>query len=152
MKELLKKFNACQEAVDWVGDKTLEEAWNTCHRGDWMLWLYKKMYPENIRELTLAKGHCANTVRHLMKDEQSVKAVDAAIAFGEGRISREELDAAADAAYDAPPTYVAYTAYAAVADACAADAASAAADAASAAKTENQLETANICRQYLKIV
>ena len=49
------------------------------------------MYPKNLRELTLAKGHCANTVRHLMKDQRSIDAVDAAIAFGEGKITKEEL-------------------------------------------------------------
>ena len=74
MKTLLKNLNACQEAIDWVGDKSLQEAWNTCPRGDWMLWLYKRLYPDNLRELTLAKAHCANTVRHLMKDERSLKA------------------------------------------------------------------------------
>ena len=101
MKELLIELNACQEAKDWAGDKTWEEVYNTCHRGDWLLWLLQRTNPNDLQLLTLAKGNCANTVRHLMKDERSIKAVDAAIAFGEGRISREELDEAADAAADA---------------------------------------------------
>jgi hypothetical protein len=118
-KEQLKAINACKEAIDWLGDKELQEAFATCERADWMLWAYVRLYPDNLRELTLAKGHCVNTVRNLMRDERSIKAVDAAILFGEGKISREELDAARDAAYAA---------------ACAADAAAAdAADAAGAA-------------------
>jgi hypothetical protein len=119
-----------------------------------MLWIYRKLYPENLRELTLAKAHCANTVRHLMTDERSTNAIDVAIAFGDGRATREELDRAANAAYAA---YAA--AYAAdAADAYAADAADAAAyaDAADAAacataRVENQKQTADICRMYLKL-
>jgi hypothetical protein len=159
MKQLLERFNACQEARDWVGDKTLEEAWNTCHRGDWMLWLYKRMYPDNLRELTLAKGHCVNTVRHLMKDNRSLKAVDAAIAFGEGKINRADaaayvvaayaaVYAAADAAYAASAAYAAYAAV----DNVDAAYATAAAYADDDARKENQQMTADICRQYLKIV
>ena len=99
-----------------------------------MLWFYRKQYPENIKELTLAKGHCANTVRHLMKDPRSLAAVDAAIAFGEGRITEEELTAAASAAADA------YAAAASAADAYA-----------DAAKIQNCQQTADICRKYLSL-
>ena len=34
MKELLKKLNACQPAREWADDKTIEEIWATCHRGE----------------------------------------------------------------------------------------------------------------------
>jgi len=121
MKSLLEKLRACDEAVAWVGDKQWPEIYATCHRGDWLLWLFARTNPDNIRELTLAKGHCANTVRHLMKDERSTKAVDAAIAFGEGRITSEELKEAARAAYAAAA--YARAAYAAAAYAAAAYAA-----------------------------
>ena len=33
MKELLIKLNACKEAIEWAGDKSWEEVYNTCHRG-----------------------------------------------------------------------------------------------------------------------
>ena len=144
-KEELIKMGACQETIEWVGDKSFEEAWNTCHRGDWMLWFYAKKHPTHIAQLTLAAGHCANTVRHLMKDPRSLAAVDAAIAFGEGRISLEELKVVAYAAYAA---YAA--AYATAAASAASDAASRAASA-SAAYVTNQLETANICKRYLSV-
>jgi len=147
-KELLEKLSACRDSIEWAGERTVQEAWAECHRGDWMLWFYAKKYPENIRPLTLAKGHCANTVRHLMKDERSIAAVDAAIAFGEGKTTKEELKidasaasaayASADAAAAASAAYAsadaADAAYAAYASADAADAAYAAyASAASAA-------------------
>ena len=129
-KDLLKQHSACQEAVTWCDEQTIEESWANCHRGDWMLWIYAKLYPDNIKELALAKGHCANTVSHLMKDERSTKAVDAAIAFGNGEISLKELKiaytaadaayaAAADAAYAAAAYTTAAAAYAAAAAAAA---------------------------------
>ncbi|MCK9621980.1 MAG: hypothetical protein M0R47_15780 [Methylobacter sp.] len=158
-KELLMKLGACIDAINWVGDRTIEDAWNECHRGDWMLWFYAKQYPENKRELYLAKGHCANTVRHLMTDERSIAAVDAAIAYGNGEIDEIELYNAARRsaayAYLYPYSYAtdaAYAAYAAAYSAYAAYAAKAAADAAAAyasARKDNQKQTADICRKHL---
>ena len=94
MKELLIKLNACDEAIEWAGDRTIEEIVKECDRGDWLLWLAKKIGIER-QPLTLANGHCANTVRDLMKNERSTEAVDMAIAFGEGRATMEELNNAA---------------------------------------------------------
>ena len=163
MKELLMKLNACKDAREWAGDKSWEEIYNTCHRGDWLLWLFKRTNPDDLQLLTLAKGHCAKTVRHLMKDERSIKAVDAAIAFGEGKISRDELDAADAAAFAASASAAAayasaasaasaaYAAYAAAYAAAAASDDAYAAYVADAAKKENQQLTADICRKYLPI-
>ena len=125
LKEFLKKNNACEHGYLFAKDLTLEEFLATCHRGDWILWLFAKSNPKSIRELTLAKGHCVNTVRHLMEDERSLRAVDVAIEFGEGRATKKELDsayAAADAAADSASNY-----------------------------KKNQMETADICRKYLPI-
>ena len=138
-KEYLHSVDACQPAIEWAGDKPVEQVVAECHRGDWLLWLAKRCGVE-LQPLTLAKGHCANTVRHLMSDERSLIAVDVAIAFGEGKATREELDAAAYAAYAA--AYSA-AAYAAAYSAAAYSAADAAADAA------NQHKTADICRKYI---
>src|SRR5574343_190273 len=96
-KQLLIELNACKDAREWAGDKTIDQVVAECHRGDWLLLLAYKVKIDH-RLLTLAKGHCANTVRHLMKDERSIRAVDTAIAFGEGRATPDELKAAADAA------------------------------------------------------
>lgn len=123
MKELLLKLDACNSAIEWAGDKTWPEIYQTCHRGDWLLWLFRRTNPDDLKLLTLAKGHCANTVRHLMKDSRSIAAVDAAIAFGEGKLTREQ--SATDAAY-------------------------AATDAA-ASRIKNKQETADICRRHLPI-
>jgi hypothetical protein len=126
MKTEIEKYDPCTEAVEFRKQfETFQEAWEACPRGDWMLWIAQRLGVD-LRILTLAKGHCANTVRHLMKDDRSIKAVDTAIAFGEGRASEKDLDAAAAASY-----------------------AAASYDAAAAAKKENQMQTADICRKYL---
>lgn len=133
MKELLIKLNACHDAREWAADKTIEEIWATCYRGDWMLWLASKLNIDK-RVLTLAKGHCANTVRHLMKDERSIAAVDMAIKYGEGNATDSELAAYAADAADADDA-AAYAAYAA----------------ADAALKKSQQSTAEICRKYIPL-
>lgn len=148
MKELLIKLDACDEAIEWAGDRTIEEIVKDCDRGDWLLWLAKKIDIE-LQPLTLAKGHCANTVRHLMKDERSIKAVDMAIAFGEGRATMEELNNAAYAVAVADAAYAAAAAAAAEAAYAAAFGAAANAAAGEDARKQNQKETAEICRKYI---
>lgn len=143
MEQLLRNLDACRDAQVWAKGKTWKEIFKTCHRGDWLLWFFYHTNGDR-RLLTLVKGHCANTVRHLMKDERSTKAVDAAIAFGNGKITAEELRqfvkpatdaayAAADAAYAAAGAAYATAADATDAAAGAAYAATAATDAAYAA-------------------
>ncbi len=151
MKQLLIKLNACNEAMEWAGDKTWEEIYRTCHRGDWLLWLFKQTNPNDLRLLTLAKGHCANTVRHLMKDERSIKAVDAAIAYGEGRIDIEELNNAAttaDAVFFATSTAATSTADAYAAYAATATSTAAAAYAATATSTAAAAYAATAAAAY----
>ncbi len=143
MKTEIEKYQPCREAVNFRRQyATFAEAWQACPRGDWMLWIAHKAGVD-LRTLTLAKGLCAETVNHLMKDERSRKAVEVAIAYGRGEATDKELinaaDAANAAAYAADAVYV-YSAYAA------ADAAYAAAN---AFKEENRLQTANICREIL---
>ena len=160
-EKIIKMFDPCSQGAEYLRRyKTLRESWYSCPRGDWMLWLAQKLGVD-VRVLTLAKGLCVNTVRHLMKDSRSVVAVDAAIAFGRGEIGEKELDAAADAAHtahaDAADTdaAVAAAAHAAAATdaayAAAADAAYAAAAAAVSVDVRKGVlaKTADICREVL---
>ena len=180
MDELLIELRACRAAKEWAQGKTFEEVYTTCERGDWLCWLFAKTNHEDVQLLTLVKGYQANTVRHLMKDARSMKAVDIAIAFGEGKATREELRNAADAAWVATAASDArYAADAARAEAWAAWAASAAyaatargaiyasdaaIDAGAAARSAagsyaasyaaeqaNQQQTADIFRKYISI-
>lgn len=124
IQETLIRLRACEDSREWAKGKTWPEIFETCHRGDWLLWLFKRANPESLKELTRAKAHCALTVRHLMKDQRSINACEVALKFADGLATREELNAAAFAAYTA-------------------------ADA--AARIKSQKETADICRKYLPI-
>ena len=154
-------ISICKEAIEYRSKfETFEQAWNECPRGDWMLCIASRLV--DIRLLTLAKGHCANTVRHLMKDKRSVQAVDAAIAFGEGKITLKELKKYAAASI--APVYAITFAFkkAEISAAYATDVAAYTAEISADAKNvaiyagyatdleiKNQKETANICRKYL---
>ncbi len=94
----LTKYNLCIEAIKFRNKyNSFEEAWNNCHRGDWMLFIAYKLKVNN-KKLVLTKGYCAQTVIHLMTDKRSINAVNTAIKFGKGEASKEELKNAASAA------------------------------------------------------
>ncbi len=38
-REQLVKLRACHEARQWVENKSLEEAWLTCEKSEWMIWV-----------------------------------------------------------------------------------------------------------------
>jgi hypothetical protein len=166
----LKSLNACEEAIEFAKTKSSwQEVYSECDRGDWLLWLFAKTNPDDVRLLILAKGKCAETVKHLMKDERSIAAVEAAIAYGQGKISKKELDkftaaahtahAAAAAAAAFAATHAADTAYThtAAAHAAAAHAAAAysanaySAAAYSATRKEKLKQAADIVRNVIKI-
>ena len=163
LKNFLEKYHACTDGYEFAKDLTLEQFLNTCERGDWILWLFARTNKNDFAKLTEAKALCANTVRHLMKDERSTKAIDVALRFVKNEATRDELNVASFYAYAA---YVAAAAYAAAAHvaahvaaadaaayaayvAAAAYAAAAVADAYAAAKKQNQKLTADICRKVL---
>lgn len=147
--ELLKELHACSEAKEWAGEMTIEEVVEKCERGDWLLWLAQKVGVDH-RKLTLAKGHCANTVRHLMRNNYSKRAVDAAILYGEGRINDVDLDSYANAAYDNAESNSDYAAaYAASSYTTSAYACANAVSYATAARKQNQRLTADICRNII---
>ena len=154
----LEKLSACREAIEWVkGQKSPEEAWQNCHRGDWMLWIAKRLDVDD-RLLTLAKATCANQVRSLMTDQRSLDALDACFRYANGELTREELNtfayaAYAAAAYASDASAAAYAASAAAYAYDASDASAASADAAdaadAAAREESLKKSADICREIL---
>jgi hypothetical protein len=158
---LLLSLMACSEAVDWAEGKDWQTVYETCERGDWLLWLLAKTGDDH-RLLTLAKARCAETVLHLMKDERSKKAVEVAIKYGNNEASKEDLRTADAASYAAASYAAAYYAanayaasyaaayYAAYAAAYAADAADAAAAAAAyyAASDADAAAYANAAASY----
>jgi hypothetical protein len=158
----IKGFNPCKEGLKYYESKaSYEQAWNDCECGDWMLWIAYKLGVDD-RIHTRAKALCANTIRRLMTDKRSTDAIDAALRYADGKISREELNKyAADAAAAFADADAASSVYADAAAAAAAVAVVYASSAASSAyadaaagifdisRKDNQLATANICRKVL---
>lgn len=64
IQEKLIELGACEDARKWAIGKSIEDIWETCHRGDWMLWLFKRTNPDDLRVLTLAKAKCALTAAY----------------------------------------------------------------------------------------
>jgi hypothetical protein len=148
----LEKLSACRDAVEWTKtQKSPKDAWMNCNRGDWMLWIAKRLDVDD-RLLTLAKATCANQVRHLMTDKQSTDAIDACFRYARGEITREKLNIYADAAFTVADSFAAVAAaYAATfaADAAADAAAYASAAVDAAAQMDSLKKSADICREIL---
>lgn len=107
LKRLLKSLGACEEAVRWVGDMELNEAWEKCERADWMLWLVcemegKKGWPDR-KQLVLAACACAETaLKYVPADEQGPrKAIETARAWTRGDATLDDVRKASSAAYAA---------------------------------------------------
>ena len=100
--ELLIELKACDDTVAWCNGKSLQEAWETATRPDWMLWLLTHLPNDATdREFRLIAEKCVRQVQHLMLDERSVNAFDVAEKFANGEATKDELDAAWAAAWDA---------------------------------------------------
>ena len=134
LRKKLLKINACGEGMEWLADQTAEDAWATCQRGDWMLWVGSRCGVD-LQTITITKVKCARLVQHLMQDQRSLDALDVAEQFALGNATREQLADATDAAYAAAYPAGAYNAAAYAAYAAAADA-YAATDAATHAATD----------------
>ena len=165
-REKLNNLNACSEAQDWVGNMTAEQAWASCERGDWMLWLLGRFDPQPDspahRQLVGVAAECAELALPVHKkyrpDDSRVRdCIEACKRYAAGELTFVELTpfrraayaadaAAADAAYAA----AADAAYAAATDAYAAYAAYAADAAAyaAAARSSTLKACADIVRKH----
>ena len=105
LQDKLIQLNACEPAIEWANGKDLETAWNTCERGDWMIWLLTESQNEvTDKQLRLIAVECCRSVQRLMTDQRSINAVDVAERYANGEATDEELrqaQAAAEAAWAA---------------------------------------------------
>ena len=127
----LRKKGACQEALSWLETQpNWQIAWDTCDRGDWMLWLIGKMSAslESRQKLVLTACQCARLTLPYTSDDRPLKTIETAEAWTRGEATLEMVREAVRAAKAA-----AYAAYAAADAASAGYVAASAADAAYAA-------------------
>lgn len=102
LRAYLKKLNACGEAVEWVGDKSLPVAWKTCERGDWLLWFAARCGTDRK---VLVRGACAcarTALKYVPKGEdRPLKAIQTAERWCRGKATEDECRAASAYAADA---------------------------------------------------
>lgn len=99
----LKKIGACPEAINWVGDRTMQQAWDKCIRPDWMLWLVESERLISDCQLRLLAADLAEEVLPIFEkqypnDDRPRKAICAARLFAVGRIDDDTLNVAWGAA------------------------------------------------------
>ncbi len=115
----LENLGACKASLEWVKDKTIEEAWETCEDSQWMLWILAKTYLDLIDPLC----DMVEEVLHLVPEDIKLVCSNA-ISAARRRANQEELTAVRNAAKAA----AAYGCCAYSASSSAADAAACAAD------------------------
>jgi hypothetical protein len=138
----------CDEAIEWLAENGITEladAWDRCHRADWMLWLCGTLFLLSDRERRLIACRCVREtpiidgrkVWDLLTDKRSRHAVEIAERYVAGDATDEELSAAAWAASNA-----AWNTSDVAADAAAAAAAAAAVDAVQASAAGSAMSAA----------
>jgi hypothetical protein len=107
-QQFLVRQSACQEARTWAANKTFDQVWETCKRGDWLLWLVGRLQADD-RPYFAAAAEIAGQVEHLMKHQQSRDAVATAKRYGQGLATWGELCAANEKAADIVHKYITST-------------------------------------------
>jgi hypothetical protein len=108
---LLVELNACSEAQEWAGGKSLAVVWKTCKRGDWLLWLCEKMADQpnwpTRKEVVLAACDCAELALQYVPEgeERPRKCIETTRAWASGNASLNEVRTAKRASYAASATY-----------------------------------------------
>lgn len=128
-RQKLIAIGACDDAVAWVGGRTLGRAWAECERPGWMVWLCWKAGLADHPGLRLAAADIAESVWHLVPFDAQLAcawAIGAARRLARGECDEEERREAAAAAFVASASASASVASVAY-DAAAADAADVAA-------------------------
>jgi hypothetical protein len=102
----LKKMNACTEAVEWVGDRSLARAWAECERADWMVWLAARGVnqgsPLHIAIVRAAVACVRPALKDVPKGEKRLaEALRVALRWCDDKATLDEVRVATDAAWAA---------------------------------------------------
>jgi hypothetical protein len=102
LHDYLITYNACPEALYWLGDRSPRQAWHACKYPDWKLWLCGRLGVDP-RLLVLCATGCARSVLHLVPagEDRPRLAIEAAEAWAYGRGTAEAAATAASAAKSA---------------------------------------------------
>ena len=96
-QERLKEIEACAEGLEWAKNLTPRQAWETCDRGDWLLF-WARAEKCSHRKTVLARTRFNKLFLHLITDKRCVNAIDVSERYGLGEATLEEFYAALDEA------------------------------------------------------
>jgi len=105
LKEVLIEMSACEEAVDWVGSRDLYTAILDCEHADWMLWFFaktidKKGFPTHKQVVKMACLCVRTAFKYIPKGKNKpLKVIETTEKWVDGKVTLEEVYAAAHAAY-----------------------------------------------------
>lgn len=83
--------HACQASLNFAACKSWKTVYETCQRGDWLLWLFTRTNPDDLESLTRAKIECVKPFLHLTDDEVTLQGVETTERFLRGDISLGDL-------------------------------------------------------------
>lgn len=93
-RELLIRLQPCSDGLDWVENKTIDQAIREVERGDWVIWLaYKLGLPQH--NIKYAESQCLKTIETLFRDELSFQCMQVVerygIIGGKGDLNKSEI-------------------------------------------------------------
>jgi hypothetical protein len=102
IEEFCDRHQACKEGREWALEvrENMQQVWDTA-KPEWLIWVATREGVLNDRELRLFACFCARQNWHLLTDERSRNAVKVAEKFANGEDTKDDLDAARDAAWPA---------------------------------------------------
>jgi hypothetical protein len=95
MNTILNIHGACDEGKEWARDKSFEEVYNTCYRGDWLLWLFHKTMNKdeaNAKLLATVKARITFMVKDLVVSDAVRDAIDAGFKYANGEVGADVLE------------------------------------------------------------
>lgn len=105
VKEFCRKHNACHTGSKFaLKFATMKDVWDALMRGEpdkktarcWALWIISRDGVLSKMERVELYVRFAKRVKHLMKDQRSIDALEVAKRYAEGNATDEELEQAAD--------------------------------------------------------
>ena len=119
VKEFCRKHNACHTGSKFaLKFATMKDVWDALMRGEpdkktarcWALWIISRDGVLSKMERVELSVRFAERVKHLMKNQRSIDALEVAKRYADGNATDEELEQAADAVAVAAGAGAAYAA------------------------------------------
>lgn len=98
MKSKLIQLGVCRESIEWCGNRTPQQAYEECERGDWLLWMAIKC-GVNQKIVALTACACADTVLYLTEGVLPCKVLKVVRKHLKGKATLSEVKKAANAAF-----------------------------------------------------